>query len=238
MASVPPPDDSSEDFPLPERESAETAALEGAEPVGPENSAALLAELDALLERMMALPVNQAADDPTERRDDEPPEHLPIITVAEAMPDSPPFPAPAPHDDLYYGTTFEEHRFGPSEPEPTPPASRPPEPVTIWHRPRSESVPEVPPPFVPPPLSRSEPEPRANAQPSVPPPPEEVPPAPAWMAPLVGLDLAFRAVTAPFGVPGRWLRRPAGRSLLAVAGFAMLVAAGGVVLGDYLGWTW
>src|SRR3954465_8587206 len=76
-------------------------------PQAEDPNAAMLAELDALLERMMALPVSPAVGLTPPPRPEPPPDDVPIITVTEAGPqtyDAPPavpVVSTAP-DDLYF----------------------------------------------------------------------------------------------------------------------------------------
>lgn len=60
-----------------------------------------------------------------------------------------------------------------------------------------------------------------------------------WLwRPLVWVNCAFTAVVALVGPPGRWLTGPAGRTMLGVAGILCLIGALGLVVADWLGWTW
>src|SRR5437899_1048259 len=108
-------------------------ALEG------ESSAALLAELDSLLERMLRLPVNHLADPPAMpnvelHRD------VPVITVTEAMPEAiipySPLPAVSADDDDPYRQAL----LHPPE-EPVPEPTRLLDPVAI----RCEDEPSIQP---------------------------------------------------------------------------------------------
>src|SRR4051812_34968974 len=96
--------------------------------VAGESSAALLAELDTLLERMLALPVNHLGEPPVPpaRQELEPRRDLPVVTMTEAMPEGigPHAPSPAisaATDDLYRQAILHP----PEEPELEP--TRPPE---------------------------------------------------------------------------------------------------------------
>src|SRR5262245_22675641 len=87
------------------------------EPLTADSSAALLAELDALLERMLALPVNNVDEPPDTpvQRTEIPPENIPVIQVTQtslAQLDDPP-PAP---DDLYLQTIAVAGPVQPPEP--------------------------------------------------------------------------------------------------------------------------
>jgi hypothetical protein len=187
-----------------------------------ESSEHLLAELDDLLERMLALPVNHLDEPPEEpvRRTEAPPEDIPVITVAEAMPEAI-TEAPAPEavstvqDDLYFQAILQH------PPMPEPQAIKPPPPV-IMRR-------EVPAPVEIPPLPE---EPPRSVLPPAP------PPLSPWLLPLSWCNWVFDRTTTPLGAPGRWLRHPAGRALLGWTGLLCLVIAAGLAVGDALGWTW
>src|SRR4051812_6594296 len=89
------------------------------EPTAPEpedrtaDQADMLADLDALLERMMALPVNQADEEGLPvRRSELPPADVPIITITEAVAHSEVPPAPpvsTTEDDLYFKAVLAAH---------------------------------------------------------------------------------------------------------------------------------
>lgn len=196
-------------------------------PLDADNSEALLAELDSLLERMMALPVTSLDEEPAALPSRAaPPPDMPVITVTEALPEllsSPPASAvTTTSDDLYVQSLLHE------KPEEPPVPTRPPEPVAIWDNP-------------PPKEEKAEPEapPRSPLLPIPPPPirPAEGEPA-IWMRPILWCNHAVDCCTVPLGAPGRWLRQPGGRTLLGWAGLMMLAAVGGLALCDCLGWTW
>jgi hypothetical protein len=63
------------------------------------------------------------------------------------------------------------------------------------------------------------------------------PPEPLLLRPLLGLNRLFDSVALGLGRPGRWLRRPTGRTTLGLIGLALLVAAVAFVLLDRIGWT-
>src|SRR5262249_12019081 len=64
------------------------------------------------------------------------------------------------------------------------------------------------------------------------------PSEPALLRPLLGLTRLFDTAALGLGRPGRWLRRPAGRTTLGLIGLALLAAAVALVLLDRIGWTW
>jgi hypothetical protein len=203
----------------------------------PDNSTALLAELDSLLERMMALPVSQLEEDvaPSPTRTEQPPPDLQLITVTETMPGSidtsslPPAVAST-ADDLYVQTLLHEHPPEPPASPEIPPPSQPPEPVAVWNdsppAPSSDSEPVLnDPPMLP--LIDS------ISEPAVP----EIQP-PGWLKPLLWCNRAFDNITTRFGVTGLWMQHPQGRTVLGWTGLLMLAVVCGLALGECLGWTW
>jgi hypothetical protein len=58
------------------------------------------------------------------------------------------------------------------------------------------------------------------------------------LLPLVWFNICFDKSTLLLGGPGRWLRGPGGRHLLGLTGLALLAAAGLWLVKDWLGWTW
>ncbi len=185
-----------------------------ASPPQADDSAALLGELDALLDRMMALPVNPAAEEPLPaRREEKPPPDVPIIHVTEAAATPPPL---RPSDDLYFQTTLPAHV------EELAPPTRPPEPVALWNaEPAAGIEPDLPAPAEPPAFT-----------------PPDRPEARRRLQPLLWFNRGFERLTSPLGSVGQGLRHPLGRALLGAAGLLMMLAAGAVVVADCLGWTW
>lgn len=215
----------SEDDPLPTPEVTRGSVADKPHPPESDNSAALLAELDVLLERMMALPVNELDEErPPERQPEKPPEHLPVVTVSEAIPESPlPSSAP-PADDLYVQSILH-----PQIEEL--PYSRPPEPVAVFHSAEPElpvldaaSSPDLP---VAPPVRKpvSDPKPIVEPEYSV------------WSLPARLCNDGYDRVTGFLGAPGRWLQGPSGRTLIGLAGLLMLLVVAGLALHDCLDWT-
>ena len=153
-----------------------------------------LDDLDALLQRMLALPVSPA----------------------EAPAAPPALPEP-PAGNMILS-------------DPRPPAPPPVDPVPV-------SVPLL---NLPPVERRAS----APAPPARAPSPRQAliasrPPAPPLLLrPVLWLNRGFDGLAFSLGAPGRWLRRPAGRTVLGVVGLALLAAAVALVLLDRIGWTW
>ena len=99
------------------------------------------------------------------------------------------------------------------------------------------------------PLPVLNPVPPAERRPPVLPPPDRPlspraaliasrPPQEPWLLrPILRINRLFDTVALGLGAPGRWLRRPAGRTLLGLLGLALLGAAAALVLLDRSGWT-
>jgi hypothetical protein len=69
--------------------------------------------------------------------------------------------------------------------------------------------------------------------------PQEATAKTPWLLrPLVWLTCAFNLLIAVAGPPGRWLTGSAGRTLLGAVGIVCLVGAIGLLVADWLGWTW
>ncbi len=161
-----------------------------------------LDDLDALLQRMLALPVNPS---------DEPPEPLPD-----------PLEPPAGNVIL-----DDSHPILPPLTQSAPPA-----PALAVSLPLLNPVPpaERRPPVLPPPDRPLSPRQALIAS--------RPPPDPLLLRPLLGLNRLFDTVALGLGRPGRWLRRPTGRTLLGLLGLLLLAAAVACALLGRFGWTW
>jgi hypothetical protein len=204
-----------------------------ASPSPPGSTRQLLDELDALMQRMLALPVEQEEEAPPAPERTAPtaavappvlPEALPppveppaartvalALSVPSAAPvDKPPpvAPAPAPRQDQ------PELPAGPHGLTPVGPevfaALTTPTPI----RPRTTPA-------------RPRPTPRRAA-----------PVGGIVLGPLRWLNHAFDRVTHRLGAPGRWLRGRQGRAVLGWVGVALLVGALGWQMVVWLGWGW
>jgi len=200
---------------------------DGVEPPDPdaESSKALFEELDALLERMLALPVSylEENDHTTGERG---PHEVPLITIAEAMLDpNPPYSAPLPPVTATDEAFCSRAAFDPPPVEPpAPPAHEPPPEARTSPLPPHESGP----------VDSSS----VSVRPLAKPPRIFVPPPPPLLLPLVWCNRAFDGLTWPLGPIGRWLRGRGGRRVLGFTGLLMFVAACGLFLNDWFGWTW
>jgi hypothetical protein len=58
------------------------------------------------------------------------------------------------------------------------------------------------------------------------------------LLPLVGFNRVFDSIAYFLGKPGQWLSGPRGRNILGWTGLLMMAAAGLWVVKDWLGWTW
>jgi hypothetical protein len=212
----------------------------------------MLDELDALMEKMLTLPVNDLGDAAAF-----PPPVVkePTLSATLTLLSPPSVPAPAPTPPLSKK-----------------PASRPSYqiPALAAPRPRVEEpaappspLPFNPPHFEMPPVEASEPESLRFDTPEPEPEPltNEVmpvsvlprleplmneiaePPSSSfgtqWLyLPLVWVNQGFDGATLAFGGAGRWMRSEGGRMLLGFSGVALMAAAVAWFLKDWLGWNW
>jgi hypothetical protein len=226
-----------------------------------------LDELDALLQRMLALPVNQAGDEVIAEID-APLQAAPVTKgqgdkgtrgQGEEMPSSsvvlPRF------DEAHVAATEDESGADAWVPlsstwKPSPHTWKPL--AQSWQQPRMaaptqemplkseelDNIPESAKPDEPPapavaPVQREAKPPIVPEAPVVRPQLEALPPLAAWQKALVGFNVAFDLLLLPWGPPGRWLRRDGGgRSLLGGLGILLLAAAVGLGVKEWFGWTW
>lgn len=196
-----------------------------------EESSALFAELDALLERMLALPVSYREEpEGPDGAEKPPPRDLPpLVTIAEAMPEpvltytTPPQPVAIVDEVLKPRPAFDLAPTNPAAEWAPPP---PEKPFVFEEKP----APPLPPPQ--PPAAADIPAPNESLASSL------EPPLPFWQWPLTWVNRCFDRWTVPLGPLGRWLRGPGGRGMLGWAGLMLLAVAGGIALHDWFGWTW
>lgn len=206
-----------------------------------------LDELDALLQRMLSLPVNQTDDtlpDPAMRR----PAATELTTAAEAnrrppmtlLEGSAPVAAPQSppanwdqHCNINLNPQNGSSVFGTRSP--TAQRTMSPAAPPIF---RAETVAYTPPQAEPtpqPPMSA--PSPMPASIPPLTPPRQTRPETPALpLLPLVGLNRAFDGVVSVFGPPGQWLCTQTGRNLLGLAGLAMLFGSIAYGASHWFGW--
>ena len=195
--------------------------MSDATPAPEDDSTALFAELDNLLERMLALPVSYRKEPEEVAEDRPPPRDLPpLVTIAEAMPEPVlTYSMPAPPVSFVDESLPPQPAF---DLRPSPAVERTPPPVEDKPPP---PIPAEPPTILPPPPAE-EPLPTFEA------------PLPFLLWPLFWITRGFDRCTAPLGSPGRWLRGPLGKTLLGWAGLLLIAVVGGIALHDWFGWTW
>jgi hypothetical protein len=175
---------------------------------------ALFDELDALLNRMLSLPVDASAEGEAPAAGLDLPADVPLITVAEVGLDPVPPPV-APPPPVVFGGDGKEI---------------PPEPAAAG---RPAPRPSGPPRLGPVRLDRP-PRPPAKAEESA-----GLPgPSSAGRRLLEAVNRRFDDWAAGLGPPGRLLSGSVGRALLGLAGLGLLALAGALVLRDGFGWTW
>ena len=208
----------------------------------PQTTKQMLDELDALMERMLSLPVNDLEENPTA------PALPPVLSAKLTLLESPTPPAPvyeAPAPSFVTPAPLVDK--GAPHPNLNPPhfsQQVPLEPAPDYYAPPESAAPE---PFT----SAVAPEPFTNA---VAPPPaapelaplleevatdEEAPIAASWgYVPLLWINQSFDAIVALIPGVGTTLCTSAGRAVLGLSGIAMTAAACGWLVKDWLGWNW
>ena len=172
-----------------------------------------LDELDALLQRMLALPV--APVDEADQATEPPPET------------SPPGNGSAGAGEEFTVRTVALIRLDSARHETSPPSPAAPEDGAT-------TAAAAPPPA---PAPATLPVPGAAGEP-VSAPERERRPLAVWLRPVVWGNRVFDHAVGCLGAPGRWLRRPWGRTLLGLAGLLLLAGAIGWVVLDWMGWPW
>lgn len=203
-----------------------------------------LADLDALLERMLALPVHRLDEDELARI--QPDNAATAATAEPAAEPSPPaalqtltfVPIPAEPEEepaTAGGAAFVE--IPPAHEEQRQSLSQA---VEEWQfpAPAAAAFPLV---DAEPPAEPAEPistEPW-TPMPSTPTVDGPTPPrTPTALLPLVWGNRAFDAALSHLGGPGRWLQGRAGKTLLGLTGLLLLVGAMAWGILDWLGWSW
>lgn len=209
----------------------------GKEPAALQSTRQMLDELDALMERMLALPVNEleepasadSASPDTYPRDPEPGNivRMPTVSATLTVVDTPGEETTAP-------AVEERPSYFAEEAEEPPPnyVTQSPPPHAI-QAPRKVPPPEpIPEEAIPPSITSL---PVLAVQP-IRPPRRSL--GSLWIKPLQWTNRLFDLGTYVLGNPGGWLRTPRGRTFLGMAGLALLGAAAFWLIKDWLGWVW
>ncbi len=211
----------------------------------------LLDELDALMQRMLAVPVNELGDVP-EAKDNVVPATETIAVSQLSPPPSPVRPgAPtaAPNEKMVVNA----HQAAPALPTPhhRPEPERPPVRVPpvlpgpgevplggFWPHPalqsphfREPAGQPAPPHWSPSPGQRT---PSSAVRPTV----AVLPAASWWLHSLLWSNRRFDRWTGSLGSPGRWIQGPAGRMVLGWLGIGLLVGSLAWGLCNWFDWTW
>jgi hypothetical protein len=200
---------------------------QGKEPASLQSTRQMLDELDALMERMLALPVNDLEDAVAPPRDIV---HMPTVSATLTVLESPVEAEEAP---------------APKEP-PAPPREKFPSYITDLGAAPKTDLPElspfdanaIPEEVIPPSIMTL---PATRALPPPPVTPLRLPRrslASLCLQPLLWFNRGFDRGATLLGWPGQWLRGPRGRNFLGLTGVALLVAAGLWLVKDWLGWIW
>ncbi len=203
-----------------------------------ENTRQMLDELDALMERMLALPVNDLEEPaPAPCQVVRMPTMSATLTVLDApdveatAPPSPPAqPAPARTKPFVEKTPNYT-----AEVEPVPPTQE-------WPASKQQAMP-IPEEGIPPPITNLS---LTFLTSPMPVPVPQVRPIKVHrrslgslcLLPFLWFNRGFDHCTLLLGLPGRWLRGPAGRNVLGLGGLFLLALALGWLVKDWIGWTW
>ncbi len=186
-------------------------------------------ELEALMHRMLALPLAPLTDDPG----------APPTRPAAEVPRKPELrtSAPAPRPEEIQAEPPPPEFILPAWPEssiridpPRSAASSPTEEPDIAPPPAADPAAELGPwlPAGNPPTLTSRRSRRDRHRPRIAP----------WRHPVLWSNRTFDRWTLRLGSPGRWLRGPQGRALLGWTGLLLLAAALAWGVLDWIGWTW
>jgi hypothetical protein len=197
----------------------------------------MIDELDALMERMLALPVNDSAtDDAMSPRGVSPSAPMPSAPMAAAPRPAPPRSSgPLTAKLTLLQVPVDDPPLDPAHPGPNPshlPAlnattSLPPLAAAPSMSPSPFSDRIVPPVLVP------------STEIQLPEPTEPDDGLTNWfILPLLWSNRLFDRCTYCIGESGGWLRTPAGRMALGMTGVLLIAAAGLWLMRDWLGWAW
>jgi hypothetical protein len=191
----------------------------------------MLDELDALMERMLALPVSELDELPPVPRDaPKTPTLSATLTVLEPTSDS---TEPAQVADILDASSPSPSTALAESPREFPPSSDAvaTDAADALGYPIQEPVSEdlLPPPLI---ISRPGGGARANL-------PNRLPwSRDRWLQPLIWVNGAFDFLVGRLGGFGRWLQTQAGRNVLGLAGLVCLALALFWLLRDWFNWTW
>jgi hypothetical protein len=220
------------------------------EPATAQSARQMLDELDVLMDRMLAIPVNELDDAaPSAPAIVRMPTVSATLTVLEAPVEDEESPAPERREPLRESfvsySALSETMPGETKPLPLlikPPTFQPsqesPAPEHGNSAPEPDPIPEE---VIPPSITAITALPAPTFTPNH---TEEPVPLPGpslasrCLLPLVWFNQAFDKSTLILGGTGRWLRGPRGRYLLGLMGLVLLLMAGLWLVKDWLGWTW
>jgi hypothetical protein len=204
---------------------------EGKEPASLQSTREMLDELDALMDRMLALPVNDLEEATSPARETV---RMPMVSATLTVLESPAAEAEAP---------ARSETPPPRETTPTYRTDLAPASTEVASAKALASMPQVEAEPVPeeaiPPSIMNLTVPSVKLTPVVTPlrvPRRSV--AGMCLLPLLWFDRGFDLVAGFLGRPGHWLRGPRGRHFLGMTGLTLLVVAGLWLVKDWLGWTW
>ncbi|MBI2805367.1 MAG: hypothetical protein HYX68_10360 [Planctomycetes bacterium] len=194
----------------------------------------MLDDLDALMEKMLALPVNDLEDAPPFPKEVV---RAPTLSAKLTLLQSPPEPPSAPPDPPAPTATTTVEPFVGFAPFPHPAFQSP-----HFNLPVEPEAPRQAPAPLPAPVTNDIApaafRPRLEPTPIETPTAEPTPGPRIALHPLVWINQAFDHATTFLGGSGAWLRGPAGRALLGLSGIALSLIAVGWFLKDWMGWNW
>lgn len=168
-----------------------------------------LDDLDALLERMLALPTS------------------PEDETSGGPPDTPLPPRPSALQPPPGNVVLADPILAPLPPPPRRPEFSDPQPLPLVNpvplEQRRAAILARPEPLTPPFLGTPRERPR---EPFV------------LLRPFLWCNRSYDRIALGLGAPGQWLRRPGGRNLVGLLGLMMIAVAVVLVVVDRIGWTW
>jgi hypothetical protein len=213
---------------------------QGKEPAALQSTRQMLDELDALMDRMLAIPVNDLDDPPPSPRGVV---RMPTVSATLTVLDAPADDedAPAGEEPPPLRQSFPSYSAdlaaAPQETGPLPQLIEPPafRPVQQTDQHDLDPIPEE---VIPPSIAAITAPAFSPNMAESPPNLRESPWVDRCLLPLVWFNEGFDRCTLLLGGFGRGLRGPRGRYLLGLTGLALLVTAGVWLVKDWLGWAW